>query len=104
MATADQRRDEIGKAQVEFRAALHAAAGKWLQRAGSSESEWSPRRVAEHVAENELWYASEIDKACGRPGLDIEEFAFATIDEAVAAFDEAAAKAHSRLECVSDPE
>ena len=102
MATPDELRDEITKAQDEFRSALDSAAEKWDQKSGGSEPDWSPRQVAEHAVENELWYASEVCKACGYPGLDMTEFTFATLDDAKAGFDEAAAKSRGRLQYISD--
>lgn len=105
MPTPDELRAAIEEGRDDLRAALRdASPDTWETKpqAGDGESAWSPREAAEHVIGAELFFATEVCKACGYPGVEMKRFALATPAEALQAFDEAAATAHGRLKHVSE--
>lgn len=99
MASPDELRDRIEAARERFRAALRSAAARWDAAPGPGE--WSPRQVAEHVVRAEVWFASKVCTSCGYPGREAEPVSLATPDEALRAFEEAAAWSAGRLKYVT---
>lgn len=103
MATADELRTRIADGRAAFRAALVAAGDRYEQHpSGEGEDAWSPRQVAEHLIPVEGYYASQVCKACGYPGLDRVQGNFPTATDAVSAFDDISAKADGRLKYVTE--
>ena len=72
MATPKELRAAIVEGRADFQAALHEAHDAWdrTPQGGEGEDAWSPRQVAEHVLNAELFFASNIAQACGAPALE----------------------------------
>lgn len=105
MPTPDELRAAIEEGREELRSALRAASpATWETKppAGDGEDSWSPRQAAEHVIGAELFFATEVCAACGYPGVEMKRFSLESPQDALAAFDEAAATAHGRLKYVSE--
>lgn len=104
MATPDELRSATAEGRAVFRAAIEAAAANWERRPPPSGSEeaWSALQAAEHTIQAEIWFASEVCKACGNPGLDPIEPSYASTAEAAQAFGEVSAKCDGRLKYVTE--
>lgn len=103
MATLDELRTAIAEGRAVFRAAIEAAAANWERRLppGGSEERWSARQAAEHTIQAEVWFASEVCKACGYPGLDPIETSYVGAAEAAQAFGAVSVQCDGRLKYVT---
>jgi hypothetical protein len=93
MSASDELREQILEARDAFRSAL--AAAPWSDAVAG---------VVAEAAKQELWYASAVCAACGYPGLEIPEYAFANAEAAQEGYEAAVAKAQGRIKYVQDPE
>lgn len=99
MERPDELRAALAAARDDFGSALTGAMARWEQAPAHG---WSPRQVAEHVAAAEIYFATEVCKACGYPGLDLISPSFANANDGLNGFDEAVAKSDGRLKYVSE--
>jgi hypothetical protein len=99
MPSPDELRAALAAAREDFKSAVAEATARWDQAIGD---EWSPRKAAEHVAGAEIYFATEVCKACGYPGLDTMSPSFATANDGLIGFAEATAKSDGRLKYVSE--
>jgi hypothetical protein len=100
MATPDELRAELAAGRAALKEAVAGAKARW--ETPLAESDWSPRRAAEHAASADVYFASEVCGACGYPGLDRWEASYADAGAALEGIDAAAAKADGRLKYVTD--
>lgn len=105
MPTPDELRGSLAQGRDAFRAALDAVHDRWEVRpegAAEGEDAWSPRQVAEHAIPLVVQFASAVCTSCGYPGLEVARVPYATAQEAIAAFEVAAAQADGRLKYVTE--
>ncbi len=104
MATPDELRAALAEARADFRKAISDAAGAWEKTPAQGEGEeaWSPRQAAEHAIAAEAYFTSAICKACGYPGVDRVEPAYAGADEAIRAFDEVVEMCNKKLQYITE--
>ncbi len=104
MATPDEMRAAIDAARDELRSAIKGAATFWEKKpaTGEGEAAWSPRQAAEHVVAAHVWYANAVCVACGYPGPERFQPAFATAEEAETGLARAVELSQGKLKHITD--